>query len=131
MVYLRRTVLSRYQQAVDLLKQPNNRLLTLKGISSNVPASGSLVIAPNSQVAMLTLQNLPSISENKVYGLWAFVDGKKVKCAKFIPDSQGRVMQEIPLNEWGSTTKVFVTIEPKQGLSLPTGETVIKGVSSI
>ena len=123
--------LSRYQQDVDLLKQPNNGLLTLKGIVSKVPASGSLVIAPNSQVAMLTLQNLPPIAEDKVYRLWAFVDGKKVKCAKFAPDSQGRVMQEIPLREWGSTTEVFVTIEPKQGLSLPTGETVIKGISSI
>ncbi|MDJ0615716.1 MAG: anti-sigma factor [Calothrix sp. MO_192.B10] len=123
--------LSRYQKAVALLKQPNNRLLSLKGTTSNIPASGSLVIAPNSQTAVLTLQNLPPIAEDKVYRLWAFVNGKKVKCAKFTPDSQGRVMQEIPLNKWGSTTEVFVTIEPKEGLSLPTGETVMKGVSSI
>ncbi len=123
--------LSRYQKAVAILKQPNNRLLALKGITANVPASGSLVIAPNSQAAVLTLQNLPPIAEDKVYRLWAFVNQQKVKCAKFTPDAEGKVMLQIPLKEWGSTTQVFVTIEPKEGLSLPTGKTVMTGTSSI
>lgn len=126
-----RNELFRYQQAVALLKQPNNRLLALKGTTTNIPSSGSLVIAPNSQVAVLTLQNLPTLAEDKVYRLWAFVNGKKVKCAKFTPDSEGKVMQEIPLKQWGSTTKVFITIEPKEGLSLPTGKTVMTGTSLI
>jgi len=123
--------LSVYQQAVAILKQPNNRLLALKGTVPNIPSSGSLVIAPNSQAAVLTLQNLAPIPENKVYRLWAFVNQKKVKCAKFTPDSQGKVMLQIPLKKWGSTTRVFVTIEPKEGLSLPTGKTVMTGTSSI
>ncbi len=123
--------LSRYQQAVAILKQPNNRLLALKGTVPNIPSSGSLVIAPNSQAAVLTLQNLAPIPENQVYRLWAFVNQKKVKCAKFTPDSQGKVMLQIPLKEWGSTTRVFVTVEPKKGLSLPTGKTVMTGTSSI
>ena len=123
--------LSVYQQAVAILKQPNNRLLALKGTVPNIPSSGSLVIAPNSQAAVLTLQNLAPIPENKVYRLWAFVNQKKVKCAKFTPDSQGKVMLQIPLNQWGTTTRVFVTIEPKEGLSLPTGKTVMTGTSLI
>ncbi|MDJ0735288.1 MAG: anti-sigma factor [Nostocaceae cyanobacterium] len=126
-----RNELSRYQQTIDLLKQPNNRLLTLKGTTPNIASSGSLVIAPNSQVAVLTLQNLPPIPEDKVYRLWAFVGSKKIKCAKFTPDLEGRVMLQIPLKRWGTTTNVFVTIEPKEGLSLPTGETVMTGTSAI
>ena len=123
--------LSLYQEAVAMLKQPNNRLLALKGTTSGIPSSGSLVIAPNSRSAVLTLQNLAPIPKNKVYRLWAFVNQKKVKCAKFTPDSQGKVMLQIPLKEWGSTTRVFVTIEPKKGLSLPTGKTVMTGTSLI
>ena len=123
--------LSRYQEALSVLKQPNNRLLALKSITPDISSSGSLVIAPNSEAAILTLKKLPNLSEDKVYRLWAFVDGKKVKCAKFNPDSQGKVLQKIPLQKWGSTTEVFVTIEPKDGFELPVGETVMKGSTAI
>ncbi len=123
--------LSRYQEALSVLKQPNNRLLALKSITSDISSSGSLVIAPNSEAAILTLKNLPDLAEDKVYRLWAFVDGKKVQCAKFNPDSQGKVLQKIPLHKWGSTTEVFVTVEPKDGFELPVGETVMKGSRAI
>ncbi len=123
--------LSRYQEALSVLKQPNNRLLALKSITPDISSSGSLVIAPNSEAAILTLKNLPDLPEDKIYRLWAFVDGKKVKCAKFNPDSQGKVLQKIPLQKWGNTTEVFVTVEPKEGFDLPVGETVIKGSRAI
>lgn len=123
--------LSRYQEALSVLKQPNNRLLALKSITPDISSSGSLVIAPNSEAAILTLKKLPNLPEDKVYRLWAFVDGKKIKCAKFNPDSQGKVLQKIPLQKWGSTTEVFVTIEPKDGFELPVGETVMKGSRAI
>ena len=122
--------MSRYEETVTLLKEPDNRLLSLKGTttpSSNY--SGSLIIAPNSQSAVLSLQNLSALPAEKVYRLWAFVDGKKIKCAKFTPDSEGKVLQQIPLKQWGSTTEVFVTIEPKEGFTLPSGETVMKGTT--
>ncbi|MBV6625948.1 MAG: anti-sigma factor [Rivularia sp. (in: Bacteria)] len=123
--------LSRYQEALSVLKQPNNRLLTLKSITPDISSSGSLVIAPNSETAILTLKNLPDLPEDKVYRLWAFVGNKKVKCAKFNPDSQGKVLLKIPLQKWGNTTEVFVTIEPKKGLELPVGKTVMKGSRAI
>lgn len=123
--------LSRYQEALSVLKQPNNRLLALKSITANIYSSGSLVIAPTSEAAILTLKNLPDLPEEKVYRLWAFVDGKKVKCAKFNPDSQGKVLLKIPLKKWGNTTEVFVTVEPKDGFDLPVGETVMRGTRAI
>ncbi|MGB3760393.1 MAG: anti-sigma factor [Rivularia sp. (in: cyanobacteria)] len=123
--------LSRYQEALSVLKQPNNRLLALKSITPDISSSGSLVIAPNSEAAILTLKNLPDLPENKVYRLWAFVDGKKIKCAKFNPDAQGKVLQKIPLQQWGNTTEVFITIESKDGFDLPAGETVMKGSRAI
>lgn len=123
--------LSRYQEAISVLKQPNNRLLALKSITPDISSSGSLVIAPTSEAAILTLKNLPDLPKEKVYRLWAFVDGKKVKCAKFNPDSTGKVLLKIPLKKWGNTTEVFVTVEPKDGFDLPVGETVMKGTRAI
>ncbi|MFH7030849.1 MAG: anti-sigma factor domain-containing protein [Heteroscytonema crispum UTEX LB 1556] len=126
-----KTNLSRYQKAIALLNQPNNRLLKLKGMSPSSPSSGSLVIAPNSQVALLTLQNLPPLAEGKVYRMWAFVNGQKVDCATFKPDSEGKVMLKMPLDNWESTTSVAVTIEPEAAITQPTGEMVMTGRQSI
>ncbi|HLP91719.1 MAG TPA: anti-sigma factor [Nostocaceae cyanobacterium] len=123
--------LSTYQQVVEMLNQPNNRFLTLKGMSPQVPASGSLVITPESQAAFLTLQNLTPLPQGKVYRMWAFVENKKVDCATFTPDSQGKVMLKIPIANWENTTSVMITIEPKQGITYPTGEKVMKGTQSI
>lgn len=123
--------LSSYQQVVEMLNQPNNRFLTLKGMSPQIPASGSLVITPESQAAFLTIQNLASLPKGKVYRMWAFVENQKVDCATFTPDSQGKVMLKIPIANWQNTTSVIVTIEPEQGITYPTGKKVMKGTQSI
>lgn len=119
--------LSRYQEAIALLRQPNNRLLTLKGMSPTLPSSGSLVIAPQSHAGVLTLQNLPPLPEGKVYRLWAFTNGQKVNCAEFTPNSEGKVFLQLPLDNWAGTTSVVVTVEPFQETPEPTGEMVMTG----
>ena len=123
--------LSRYQQLVTLLRQPNNRLLTLKGMTPTSQSSGSLVIAPNRQAAVLTLQNLAPLPKGKLYRLWAFVNGQKVDCAEFTPNSEGKVFLQLPLDNWAGTTAVAITIEPSQGVVKPTGEMVMKGTRSL
>lgn len=123
--------LSRYQEAIALLRQPNNRLLTLKGTSPTLSSSGSLVIAPQKQAAVLTLQNLASLPQGKVYRLWAFVDGRKVDCAEFKPNFEGKVFLRLPLDNWAGTTSVVVTIEPSQETPYPTGEMVMTGSHSL
>lgn len=123
--------LSRYQEAIALLRQPNNRLLTLKGTSPTLSSSGSLVIAPQKQAAVLTLQNLASLPPGKVYRLWAFVDNRKVDCAEFKPNSKGKVFLQLPLDNWAGATSVVVTIEPSQETPDPTGEMVMTGSQSL
>lgn len=123
--------LLRYQEAIALLRQPNNRLLTLKGTSPTLSSSGSLVIAPQKQAAVLTLQNLASLPQDKVYRLWAFVDGRKVDCAEFKPNSKGKVFLQLPLDNWAGATSVVVTIEPSQETPEPTGEMVMTGSQSL
>jgi hypothetical protein len=124
-----RQELSRYQEAVNLLRQPNNRFLTLKGTGSTVQSSGSLVLVPTKDSAILVLRDVALLSEGKVYRLWALVNGQKVSCADFKPNAQGEVFLQLALNQWGGTTEVVVTVEPDRAMSMPVGEMVITGRS--
>ena len=118
--------LSRYQQAVDLLRQPNSRFLNLKGMDSQ-PASGSLLIAPKIDKALLALRDVAPLPQGKVYRMWAIVNGKKVSCTDFKPNQKGEVFLEIPLDQWGAATEVVVTVEPERYEPQPVGEMVITG----
>lgn len=122
-----RQELSRYQEAVNLLRQPNNRFLTLRGTSPKSQSSGSLVMVPTKVSAMLVLRDVAPLSKGKVYRLWAFVDGQKMSCGDFLPNDQGDVFLQLPLNRWGGTTEVVVTVEPERSMSMPVGEMVITG----
>lgn len=119
--------LSHYQEAIALLRQPNNRLLNLRGTSLAYSSSGSLVIAPKSESAVLMLQDLAPLPKGKVYRMWAYVNGQKVTCAEFKPNTTGEVFLRLPLNQWANTTSVVVTLEPSQETLQPTGKMVMTG----
>lgn len=104
----------RYRETVAMLQQPNNRMLSLQPVSDTHTSSGSLVIVPHSDMAMLTLQNLDNPPDGMVYRMWAFVDGQKVDCASFMPDASGQVVLQVPLSNWESTSSVVINIEPAQ-----------------
>jgi anti-sigma-K factor RskA len=122
-----RQELSRYQATVNLLLEPNNRFLKLIGTHSNLRSSGSLVIVPTKESAILILRDVPPLPKGKVYRLWALAKGKKVTCGDFQPNAQGEVFVQLPLAELGKATEVVVTVEPDQALPEPVGEMVIIG----
>jgi len=122
-----RKELSRYQQAVNLLRQPKNRFLTLIGTNPKLQSSGSLVMVPTKSSALLVLRDVAPLPKGKVYLLWALVDGQKVNCGDFKPNDRGEVFLELPLDKWGGTTEVVVTVEPDRALSMPVGKMVITG----
>ena len=122
-----RQELSRYQEAVNLLRQPNNRFLTLRGTSPKLHSSGSLVMVPTKDSAILVLRDVAPLPQGRVYRLWAFVDGQKVSCGDFLPNDRGDVFLQLPLDQWGGTTEVVVTVEPDRALPMPVGEMVIIG----
>jgi anti-sigma-K factor RskA len=119
--------LSHYRETIALLPQPNNRLVTFTGTDLTPIASGSLVIVPQSDTALLTLKNLSPLPQDKIYRLWAVVDNQKIYCGEFKPDSQGNVLIKLPLDEFmTNSSQAFITIEPLTKIPQPTGETVMK-----
>lgn len=126
------TELSRYKQVIALLRQPSNRLLTFQGTDVSQSASGSLVIVPKSDVAVLSIQNLATLPQGQIYRLWAVVDHKKVYCGEFNPDSEGKVFMQMPLdNDMTVSSQALITVEPLQRIPQPTGETVMTGSISL
>jgi anti-sigma factor RsiW len=120
--------LSRYREAIALLRQPSNRLLSLQGTNVIPAASGSLVVVPSSETIVLTLQNLTPLPEGQIYRLWGVVNGQKIYCGEFNPDLQGRVLVEFPLDaDMSDSSSVVITVEPSQQLPYPIGETVMTG----
>lgn len=124
----REAELSRYQDTVALLRQPNNRLFKLAGTGTMTTASGSFVLTPSRQSAILVLQNLPPLPENRRYQLWAVVHDQKMPCPKFLPDAEGRVFLKLPAEQLMETSKVVITVEPMEETPQPTGEMVLSGV---
>ena len=122
-----RQELSRYQGAVNLLRQPDNRYLTLKSTVPEQPSTGSLVIVPSQSAAILALRDVPALPEGQVYRMWAVVNGQKIACGDFRSDAVGEVFLQLPVDEWGATPEIVITIEPEQDLPEPEGEKVIFG----
>jgi hypothetical protein len=122
--------LVKYQQMIAMLRQPDNRLMTLKGMEDK--SSGSLVLVPMEKQAVLTLQNVPPLPKGRMYRLWAQVEGKKVYCTEFEPDAEGKVSLTIPLDQLGDARSVTVTIDPQTAdTTKPAGEMVMSGTVSI
>lgn len=124
-----RQELSRYQAAVNLLRQPNNRYLNLEGLIPEIPSTGSLVIVPAKESAILVLRQVAKLPQDQVYRVWAVIGDQKVACGDFLPNEAGNVFLTLPLTGWGGTSEIVITVEPNQSMPEPVGKMVISGSS--
>lgn len=125
------TNLARYQETVSLLHQPNNRLLSLTGFEPSFKASGSLLISPDLKIAVLVLRNIPTPPPNKIYQMWAVVNGQKVNCIKFRPNQDGSVLLQMPVTNWMSTPMVTITVEPEGEMLQPSDDMVMSSPQTL
>jgi Anti-sigma-K factor rskA len=124
------TALVKYRESIDMLRQPDNRLITLKGMADQ--SSGSLILFTIDKKAALNLKNVPPLPDGRMYRLWAMVEGRKVYCTQFQPDGSGMVSLMIPLDQLGDARQVAVTIDPQAAPTVaPVGDMVMSGAVSI
>ena len=123
--------LQQHQELIALLRQPNNRLVSLKGLDNLPQASGSLFIVPEEKKAILALQNLEPLSGKQVYRLWAVSQGKKTGCANFTPDEQGIVHLQLSNNALNQANSLLVTVEPEANTLQPQGNPILTGSYSL
>ncbi|WP_228015240.1 anti-sigma factor [Synechocystis salina] len=130
----------RLQQRIAVLENQNNlakiidqssgynHLVNLHGTDNAPQANGAVVVMPKNEQVTMMLYNLPPLSEEQIYHLWAIRNGEKIDCGQFRPDAQGRVIKELPLEDVMMTsTQLLVTIESSQPSFGGTGTTVMVG----
>jgi Anti-sigma-K factor rskA len=117
----------RYQQAVSLMNRSQSRMLRMTGSGPVAGASGSVVITPDQNRALLMVEKMPPPPPGKVYHLWAVVNDQKIACIQFSPEADGRVFMSIPANRWSAATEVAITVEPEESGTQPIGEMVMSG----
>ncbi len=111
----------------SLLQQPNNRFLTLKNMEGKTGMGmGSLVMVPSKSSAVLALQQIKPLPPGQVYRMWAIMGNEEMNCADFLPDANGKVLQQISLSHWEKARKIMITIEQKSAKEA-VGEVAIQG----
>ena len=128
---LKNNQLQQHQELIVFLRQPNNSLVSLKGLDRLPQASGSLFIVPEEKKAILALQNLEPLSGKQVYRLWAVSQGKKTGCANFTPDENGTVHLKLSNNALNKANSLLVTVEPEADTLQPQGNPILTGAYSL
>lgn len=119
------------QSQQTLLKQSGNKLLAIEGLDAGGKSTGSLVMSPAMDTAVLVLQKVPALPAGKVYRMWAVMGEDEMACADFVPDKSGQVFQKISVKEWESAKTVVVTIESAKESPIPEGDAVMIGGEEI
>jgi Anti-sigma-K factor rskA len=113
-----------------LLKQSGNKLLAIDSMDGS-KSTGSLIMSPAMNTAVLALQKVPALPVGKVYRMWAVMGADEMACADFVPDKSGQVFQKIAVNQWQSAKTVVVTIESVKESPIPEGNAVMMGGEKI
>jgi hypothetical protein len=117
-----RDALAQEREALGMLTSPNMKRMELAGTQTAQNARGSFVLDPKTGHAMLMTSGLPATPPEMAYELWFIADGRKMPGKVFTVDAAGRAMvsDQVPLE--ARERGVFaITLEPKQGVTSPTG----------
>ncbi len=116
-----------------MLERDNTRLITFRGVNSKSAASGSIMINPEQEKAVMVFQNLPAPPPNHVYLLWTVVDSEKFPCGKVKPYKWGNAAYELPFTNQmyqefshPDFSGLIVTLEKDENVPSPTGAVVLE-----
>lgn len=117
-----------------ILQQPNSRLITLTGSSTD--AAGTLLFTPGHwQEVVVSLGNLSPLPPDQIYRMWLVLEnGEIIYCGEFNTDSDGSVFVRFtPLEtppQGVKATQLSVTVDVKAMPPDPAtaGEQVMEGV---
>ena len=111
------------------LKDPRVQFALLKGLEGNPAAKAKLLWHPGTKQGILWVSGLPPLPLEKSYELWAFVGDQPVAAGTFDAKEDGATV--IPISKQESLgdapLKFAVSVEPKGGVSSPTGAIVLVG----
>jgi len=114
--------LTKQEEIVGFLSNPQVRLVSLVGLPPSPGATGRLLWDPINRRGLLLTIGLPEIPTEKDYELWGIAGSEPVAAGMFKVDRQGRALLRLPgLPEGKVFDKFAVTVEPAGGVPQPTG----------
>lgn len=119
------------REALALLTAPDAAKLELAGTPMAQTAHAMLAYDRQTGRAMLIVEGLPPAPADKAYQLWFIANGRPMPGKVFTIDASGRAMMSDEIPAAARQHAVFaVTLEPKGGVSSPTGEMYLRSAAS-
>lgn len=110
------------EEALQLLADPQVRLIQLSGLSPSPGATGRLLWQPITRTGLLLTTSLPQAPPDQAYELWAIAGADPIPAGVFTVDQEGRALLRLPtLPEAKAFDKFAVTLEPAGGVLKPSG----------
>ena len=123
--------LARRDLRVRVLESEDVRILFLSGQGPQPDARAKVFWSEKAKRGILLAGNLTALPPDRQYELWVFDQGKPVAAGVFDVDKEGRAMLEsADLSSIASAQNFAVTVEPRGGVSAPTGPVVLAGASA-
>jgi len=128
---LEREALAQEREALAMLTSPHTKRMELGGTKTAQNARGTFVLDPRTGHGMLMTEGLPAPPPEMAYELWFIANGRPMPGKVFTVDAAGRAMitDQVPV-EARENAVYAITLEPKQGVTSPTGAIYLSSPSS-
>ena len=114
------------QEKLDFVGGPGSAVHPLVGTQAVPEAAARVFLDPLTGRAILFAYNLPVLSVDQLYELWAIGPAGPRPAGVFRPDDSGRARLEIEDPDLLRNVQVLtVTVEPAPGTERPTGEIIL------
>jgi anti-sigma-K factor RskA len=107
------------QSELSVLKQPEVKIINLKGLPLAPTALATIYWNTNTKEVYLNINKLPAPADDKQYQLWAIVDGKPIDAGIFEVNTTDSLQK---MKSFQSAQAFAVTLENKGGSQNPTME---------
>jgi len=123
--------LARGREALAMLMAGDAAKFELAGTPMAQTAHAMLAYDRKTGHAMLMVEGLPAAPPDKAYQLWFIAGGKPMPGKVFNSDADGRAMMVDDIPAEARDRAVFaVTLEPKTGVTVPTGQMYLVSAAS-
>ncbi|RYM34969.1 anti-sigma factor [Brumimicrobium glaciale] len=106
-------------QKFEIVTSASTSKILMKGTESQPTSLANVFVSEENENVYLQVGNLPGISENNDYQLWAIVDGKPESLGVFNTENKEELLE---MKYFPKAQAYAVTLEPKGGSESPTME---------
>jgi len=109
-----------FKTDLDLVKDPNNTMVSLKGLENNPNATAKIFWFQETGEVGIDASNLPDAPSGMQYQFWAIVDGKPVDGGMIITNDKGKKYRIQKMKSFGKAQAFAISLEKAGGNPTPT-----------